>query len=72
MAGTKLKAGDYIVTIEGKQAVFKKGKDTFPVPVDVEKADKKFSTTSLELAGDAIKAIDLGGTDNILVFAPAQ
>jgi hypothetical protein len=68
IGGTKLKSGDYSVTIEGKQAVFKKGKDTFQIPVDVEKADKKFSQTTLEMDQTTVRVINLGGTDSRLVF----
>lgn len=72
VGGTKLKSGDYTVSVEGKQAIFKRGKDTFSIPVDVEKGDKKFSQTTLELDGANIKRIDLGGTDSILVFQPQR
>ncbi len=68
VGGTKLKSGEYTVSVERALAIFKKGKDTFQIPVDVEKADKKFSQTTLELSGNTVKVINLGGTDNILVF----
>jgi hypothetical protein len=65
---TKLKAGDYTLTLEGKQAVFKKGKESIQIPVDVEKNEKKFSDTTLELDGAKIQAIDIGGTDMRITF----
>jgi hypothetical protein len=66
--GTKLKAGDYTLTLEGKQAVFKKGKETIQIPADIEKNEKKFSDTTLELDGAKIQAIDIGGTDMKITF----
>lgn len=70
VGGTKLKSGEYLVSIEGKQAVFKRGKDSIQILVDVEKGDKKFSQTTLEISGDTVRMINLGGTDTILVFEP--
>jgi len=63
-----LKAGDYTMTLEGKQAVFKKGKESIQIPAVVEKNDRKFSNTNLELMGTTIQAIDLGGTDMKIMF----
>ena len=59
----QLKAGEYTMTLEGKQAVFKKGKESIQIPAIVEKNDKKFMVTVLELNGAKIQSIDIGGTD---------
>ena len=69
---TKLKSGEYTVSITGKQAVFKMGKVSVSVPVDVEKSPKKFSETTLEMSGGDLRVIDLGGTDSMLVFQAAH
>jgi hypothetical protein len=65
---TKLKSGQYAVSLQGKQAVFKMGKLTISVPVAIEKSPKKFSETTLEMSGSDLRVINLGGTDTILVF----
>jgi hypothetical protein len=64
----QLKAGEYILTLEGKQAVLRKGKESFQIPAIVEKNDKKFQETLLELAGSKILSIDVGGTDMKIMF----
>jgi hypothetical protein len=69
---TKLKSGEYTVTLQGKQAVFKNGKVSISVPVDVEKSPRKFSETTLEMTGGSLRVINLGGTDSILVFQPSH
>ena len=65
---TQLKAGEYTVTLAGKQAVFKKGKESIQVPAVVEKNDKKFPDTLLEISGTKIESIDIGGTDLKIMF----
>ena len=64
----QLKAGDYIVTLEGKEAVFTKGKTVIRVPAIVDKNEKKFPETGLELSGSKIQSIDLGGTNIMIKF----
>jgi hypothetical protein len=64
----QLKAGEYTVTLEGKQAVFKKGKESIQIPAIVEKSEKKFIDTMVELEGSKIHAIDIGGTDIQIMF----
>jgi hypothetical protein len=64
----QLKAGQYTITLEGKQAIFKKGKESIQIPVFVEKNPSKFSDTLLEIDGMTIYAIDLGGTDIKILF----
>jgi hypothetical protein len=67
-----IKAGDYILTLEGKQVVLKRGKESIQIPALVEKNDKKFPVTTLELMGSKIEAIDLGGTDMKITFRPSH
>jgi hypothetical protein len=64
----QLKAGEYTITLEGKQAIFKRGKESIQIPVYVEKNDSKFPHTMLEIDGMTIHAIDLGGTDTRILF----
>jgi hypothetical protein len=73
IGNTKLKSGEYTVSIEGKQAVFKRGgKQVAQIPVDVEKSDHKFSDTTFEMTKDSLRVINLRGTDTMLVFEPPQ
>jgi|ERR1700683_3911699 hypothetical protein len=65
---TQLKAGDYTVSLEAKQVVFKRGKELIQIPAFVEKNEKKFEATTLEISGTKIQAIDLGGTDMKIMF----
>lgn len=67
-----LKAGDYALTLEGKQAVFKKGKESIQIPFVVDKNPTKFPHTTLELMGSKIQAIDIGGTDMKILFRPSH
>jgi hypothetical protein len=64
----QLKSGEYTMTFEGKQAVFKRGKESIQIPAIVEKNDKKFQNTTLELTGSKIQSIDIGGTDMKIMF----
>ncbi len=57
----QLNAGVYILTVEGKQAVFKKGKESIPVPAVVDKNTTKFQETTLEIEGNKIQAVDIAG-----------
>ena len=68
----QLKAGEYTLTLEGKLAVFKRGKESIQIPAFVEKNDQKYEDTSLELVGSQMKAIDLGGTDMRITFRPSR
>jgi hypothetical protein len=67
---TQLKAGEYTLTLVGKQVVFKKGKESIEVPATVEKNDKKFRDTRLEVSGTKLQSIDIGGTDMMIMFRP--
>lgn len=68
----QLKAGEYTLTLEGKQAVFKKGKESISILADVEKNGKKFPDTTLELKSGKIEAIDIGGTDMKITFRSSR
>jgi hypothetical protein len=64
----QLKAGDYTLSLEGKEAVFTKGKTVIRVPAIVDKNEKKFPETGLEISGSKIQSIDLGGTNIMIKF----
>jgi hypothetical protein len=67
--GTQLKAGQYSVEVTADKAVFKMGKSVTASPVTLEKADKKFGSTSSIISDSKVKEIDLGGTTSKLIFA---
>jgi hypothetical protein len=69
---TQLKAGDYKVQVEGNQATFMHGKDTFKVAASVEQSATKNSDTSLEASGTKLQAIDIGGTTMKIVIKPGK
>jgi hypothetical protein len=66
--GTKLKAGDYRVEVNGSTAVIKKGKAMAEAPVKVENASEKYKTDSVRMEGDQVAEIRVGGTHTLLVF----
>jgi hypothetical protein len=71
--GTQLKPGDYKVQVSGDKATLKIGKTVIEAPVKVETADKKFSSTSIDINTvnnqPQISEIHVGGTTAKLVFA---
>ncbi len=67
-----LKAGQYKMTVEGNQAIFKQGKSSASVPVSVEQNATKFKYTAVESVDSKVNAIDLGGTTTKLVVSPAK
>ena len=69
VGGTQLKAGQYTVEVTADKAVFKLGKSVVESPVTLEKADKKFGTTSSVVSDSKVMEIDLGGTTSKLIFA---
>lgn len=69
---TQLKAGEYKVTVEGKQATFMKDKQTIQVPATVEQAATKAPDTMLESSGAKLEAIEIGGTTTKVVIAPGK
>jgi hypothetical protein len=64
-----LKPGTYKVSVEGNQAMFRQGKSSISVPVNVEKNRNTAQDTAMETAGSSLHAINLGGTNVKLVFA---
>jgi hypothetical protein len=71
VAGTELKAGEYKVTIDGSNVIFKMEQKVVTVPATVQKGNEKYKFTSMESMGTALKSIHLGGTDTTIVFAVA-
>ncbi len=70
--GTKLKAGDYTVEMQGAKAVFKIGKKTVEIPATSGKSEQPFSSTVLVMQYSQLKEIDLGGTQDKIVFAETK
>src|ERR1700683_760744 len=68
---TQLKAGDYTVEMKGDKAVFKCGKKIVEVLATVEKSDQMFSSTILLSQHSQLQEIDLGGTQDRIVFSVA-
>jgi hypothetical protein len=68
---TQLKAGDYTVEMKGDKAVFKCGKKTVEVQATVEKNDQMFTSTILLSQHSQLQEIDLGGTQDRIVFSGA-
>ena len=68
---TQLKAGDYTVEMKGDKAVFKCGKKTVEVQAAVEKNDQMFASTILLSQHSQLQEIDLGGTQDRIVFSVA-
>ena len=69
VGGTKLKAGDYTVEMQGDKAVFKSGKKVVEIPATLGTSDAKFKSTSLLSADSKLQEIDLGGTNSKIVFS---
>jgi hypothetical protein len=68
---TQLKAGDYTIEMKGDKAVFKCGKKTVELQATVEKSDQMFSSTILLSQHSQLQEIDLGGTQDRIVFSVA-
>jgi hypothetical protein len=68
---TQLKAGDYTVEMKGDKAVFKCGKKTVEVQAQLEKNDQMFTSTILLSQHSQLQEIDLGGTQDRIVFSLA-
>jgi hypothetical protein len=66
---TALKAGDYKLEMQGDKAVFTSGKKTFSVPATLGKSDQPFASTVFVSQHSKLKEIDLGGTQDKIVFA---
>jgi len=65
----ELKAGDYKVEIRGDKAVFTIGKKTITVPATLGKSDQPFASTVFVSQHSKLKEIDLGGTQDKILFA---
>ncbi len=70
--GTTLKPGDYKLVIEGDKAMLSRAGQKVEAPVSVQKADAKYSTTSVRYNSGGgkqrVQEIRLGGTDTKVVF----
>lgn len=71
--GTQLKPGDYKVQVEGDKATLKMGKTVIETPAKLETAQRKFSSTTVDLDSVNSKAriseIHVGGTTTRIVFS---
>jgi Ca-activated chloride channel family protein len=65
---TQINAGTYRVTVDGGQIVFTIGKQSVQATAIVERSGVVFPGTMLEVAGNKLQAIDIGGTDTKIVF----
>jgi|HubBroStandDraft_6_1064221.scaffolds.fasta_scaffold1041561_1 hypothetical protein len=66
---TELKAGDYKLEMQGDKAVFTTGKKTVAVPATLGKSDQPFASTVFVSQHAKLKEIDLGGTQDKILFA---
>ena len=73
VGNTELKAGEYRVEVVDQKAVIRNGKIESEVPVKVETAPNKFSTTSVVYGEEngmrMVREIHLGGTNTKLVLS---
>jgi hypothetical protein len=65
----ELKAGDYKVEMQGDKAVFTIGKKTITIPATLGKSDQTFASTVFISQRSKLKEIDLGGTQEKILFA---
>ncbi len=65
---TELKPGDYKVEMQGDKAVFTIGKKTVVVPATLSKGEQPFASTVFISQHSKLKEIDLGGTQDKIVF----
>lgn len=65
----ELKAGDYKLEMQGDKAVFTIGKKSVAVPATLGKSDQPFVSTVFVSQRSKLKEIDLGGTQDKIVFA---
>jgi hypothetical protein len=68
----ELKAGDYKVEMQGDKAVFTNGKKTVAVPATLAKTEQTFDSTVVVSQRTQLREIDLGGTQEKIVFAAAK
>jgi hypothetical protein len=68
-SGTQLKPGTYQVEMDGNSLVFFQGKkEVAKVAVKSEQSDKKVEATTVTVAQDELKSIELGGTKTKLTL----
>jgi len=65
---TELKPGEYKVEMQGDKAVFTMGKKTVAVPATLSKGEQPFTSTVFISQHSKLKEIDLGGTQDKIVF----
>ena len=65
----ELKAGDYKVEMQGDKAVFTTGKKTVSIPATLGKSEQPFAATVFVSQRSKLKEIDLGGTQDKILFA---
>ena len=66
---TELKAGDYKLEMQGDKAVFTSGKKSISIPATLSKSDQTFASTVFVARKTKLQEIDLGGTQDKIVFA---
>ena len=66
---TELKPGDYKVEMQGDKAVFTTGKKSIAIPATLSKSDQTFASTVFVARKAQLQEIDLGGTQDKIVFA---
>jgi len=73
--GTRFKAGDCKIELQGDKVVIKQGKTTAESSVTVQNGTQKFADTSVSYDGDSsnnqVQEIRLGGTSTKLLFGDA-
>jgi hypothetical protein len=65
----ELKAGDYKLEMLGDKAVFTSGKKSVSIPATMGKSDQPFAATVFVSQRSKLKEIDLGGTQDKILFA---
>lgn len=71
VGGTQLKAGDYKVEMQGEKAVFKSATKTVEIPATLGKSDQMYTSTVLITQHSKLQEIDLGGTQDKILFTVA-
>ena len=72
IAGKTLKAGEYKISVENGNAIFKQGKESIEVPAREETQPNKISSTVMQYQdGTNLQEIRVGGTHTKIVFNSA-
>jgi len=66
---TELKAGAYKVEMQGEKAVFTSGKKTVAIPATLGRSDQLYAATVFVSQHSKLREIDLGGTQDKIVFS---